>query len=105
MRIGFRTRERLIDGSPDPEGEVSEGLFQLRAEGLQLGATLTVSLIRGENRLTRSVDADEQGRVNVKRTVTNPRILEVLESIGAASWDCEGPWRAVAGDFTIELSV
>lgn len=104
--IEFRTRERLMDGSPDPTGEVQVGQFLLRARGLEPGAILNVALIRGENRLERSVQADEQGRIRVSRTVTNQRILDVLEQIGCASWNDNGrSWKASAGEVTLMLAL
>lgn len=95
-----------MDGLARLDAKIPLGAFQVKADGLNPSATLTITLSLGNKKRQQTLTADANGEILASRTVTDPDILAALDKIGGAAWDQEaGLMRVAADEYAVEITV
>ena len=103
MIVSIKTRERLIDGSLDPSGNIPLNVLSVSVTGSPHSVRVGVHVGGAVEYDTISVNA--QGDASRSVPITNQVLRDELESIGHMSFNCDGcDCEGIAGNvrFTVE---
>ncbi len=101
--LSLRTKEKLRDGSYDPDGHVPANHIEVIYSG-KPNAKLTITY-HGRDLISKELIADRAGNINDIIEVTNPIILPLLNAGRAVSWNCGPPYKFSLGRFHAAVEI